>query len=207
MFRFGRVVCIFLVFILLGSSPAEARTRSRPNIMGMFAGVIAGAAMAGAIQNAVKCKKRGDQGLGGTAGNACGGSTAMQKSRPSVELRRNLNIERQAAGLPPDPPGCDAHHIVAEGDARTGIKQYTDAARKIIKNCIDINAAENGIFLPGKEGGEGCEGPHNHRAIHNKKYYLPIMERLDAGEKLGGCQGVREALGKIKEILRNGGMP
>lgn len=136
-----------------------------------------------------------------------------KRSKGSEILRGSLNIDRIAIGLAPfltPGPGsdCEPHHIVPEKDARKGIREHTDPARKLLERCnIYINSSQNGIFLPKGEGIDGCEGPHNHRTIHNGPYYEPVNERLQNGYVKNRCQGVRDALAEIKEILKIGGMP
>lgn len=211
-----RVVCAILSLALVCNAPAaEAGSESSwfGDIFSQVIGILAAVIFVNAIREVLRCKVApvldGIDGLpGGCVASPVAQAPAMQKTnKNAVALRKNLNMERGAAGMPPDPDDCEAHHIVPAEDNRKGVGEYTSAARSALKGCVEINSAENGIFLPNKEGGEGCEGPHNHRAIHRKDYYEPMAKRLGYAKARNGCGGVRSELGVIKNILRGGGMP
>lgn len=79
----------------------------------------------------------------------------------------------------------DAHHIVAGGDSRA------EGARKILaREGIDINDADNGVFL---ETGY-------HRKMHTNNYYRKIETRLRGA----GAGNVRNELNKIRTEIKNG---
>jgi len=78
-----------------------------------------------------------------------------------------------------------AHHIVA------GTAKGAREAQRILKNAgIDINDADNGVYLP----------TTNHRGLHTKDYYRKINSRLS-----GATQGnIRQELRKIGDEIKNG---
>lgn len=122
------------------------------------------------------------------------------------KLKRALIAENIASGGPSEPPeGCDAHHIVPQQDKRKFTLPYADNARKILKNCnIDLDSADNGIFLPNKKDGTSkCNGPY-HRDLHTENYYKNIFESLDKANADNGCKGVIDELRLIKNNLLNG---
>lgn len=126
--------------------------------------------------------------------------------RSYSKLRTALNNHRTSNGMPPIGPDddCDAHHIVPKNDSRPGVAQYTEVARTAIKGCVDIDSHENGIFLPKKSGGKGCEGPDHHRTIHTKEYYKWVSNTLITARNNKGCKGITRALKDIKIDLYKG---
>lgn len=126
--------------------------------------------------------------------------------RSYSKLRTALNNHRTSNGMPPIGPedDCDAHHIVPKNDSRPGVAQHANLARKAISGCVEIDSHENGIFLPRKLGGSGCEGPNHHRTIHTKEYYKTVSDRLYKARDLRGCKGVSKELKKIKLELYKG---
>lgn len=122
------------------------------------------------------------------------------------KLKRALIAESVAAGGSGEPPeGCDAHHIVPQQDKRKFAQPYAENARAILKEChIDIDSADNGIFLPSrKDGTSQCEGTY-HRDLHTEPYYKFIFESLNNAKLDQGCDGVTDALRTIKHNLLNG---
>ena len=132
----------------------------------------------------------------------------LEKSNPVKaanlrKLKASLAQEQVAAGMPPEPPdGCAAHHIVPDQEGRPGLKPFADAARSAIDGCVDINDAENGVYLP-NGANASCPGSY-HRTLHNKKYYHDISIRLSDARANEGCLGVRNELNAIKLDLING---
>lgn len=187
--------------------PAEAGLLKKARNLAIVGGVVVvGAAWVKAAQ-AKKCRKAKETGFG-DAPSHCGmkDDGIIEKSNTGARvLRKNLNIERKMAGMPPDPEDCEAHHIVPENDGREKLKIPADAAREAISDCVDINSAENGIFLPGKRNATGCDGPAYHRTIHTEINYRTIAERLVMARRYGGCDGLRDELRIIKNIMRSGG--
>jgi len=132
----------------------------------------------------------------------------LEKSNPVKaanlrKLKASLAQEQVAADMPPEPPdGCAAHHIVPDQEGRQGLKPFADAARSAIDGCVDINDAENGVYLPNGPNAS-CPGSY-HRTLHNKKYYHDISARLSDARANEGCLGVRNELNEIKSDLING---
>lgn len=89
-----------------------------------------------------------------------------------------------------------AHHIVA------GSAQEAEIARKILKNVgIDINAAENGVFLCMKSN--ICSGSI-HAGGHSKAYYEAVNEALTtAYESAYSMQGKKDAVVAALNDLAN----
>ncbi len=132
----------------------------------------------------------------------------LEKSNPVKaanlrKLKASLAQEQVAAGMPPEPPdGCAAHHIVPDQEGRLGLKALADEARKAIDGCVDINDAENGVYLP-NGANASCPGSY-HRTLHNGKYYEDVSRRLTKARLTDGCQGVSEELQAIKSELIGG---
>lgn len=95
------------------------------------------------------------------------------------------------------PKNSAAHHIV--GDTS---KRALPARTILKKHGIDIDSAENGVFLPNRNNKDGMSGiVHNGR--HPKEYYDAVDKRIINADKEGGKKGVLEELDKIRDILSN----
>ena len=140
---------------------------------------------------------------------ACEG---VQGNHPWIQEAKDLHLERsntaklekslEAAGES-RPKGCAAHHIVPQNENRPWAKDPADKARSILEQCgIDINSAENGVWLPAKPWAE-CEGEW-HPSLHTKAYYKDIADKLKRSFKKNGCEGVRQTLTDIKNALSEG---
>ena len=91
--------------------------------------------------------------------------------------------------------GSAAHHIVAGDDIRA--KQ----ARDILKQYdIDINCAENGIYLKHIDPNSKQPGAY-HRIIHTDQYYKTVNERITEASNLGGRTEVLNELQRLQEDL------
>lgn len=88
-----------------------------------------------------------------------------------------------------------AHHIV-------GDNEYSGESKAILeKYGIDINAPENGIFLPQDETSD------LHGTIHNGKHTMAYNDEVTQRLKVATCkEDVLEILDSIKEDLYNGDM-
>lgn len=99
------------------------------------------------------------------------------------------------------PPGTAAHHIVA-------FKSYKGAAVPaqlvLAKFGIDINSAENGVFLPDKPNVPAVGTPMYHRDLHTKRYYDEVNLRLAAATTK---EEAIELLDEIRTELLNGTFP
>ena len=96
----------------------------------------------------------------------------------------------------------EAHHIVPRGENRMWAREFAESARESLAGCVDLDSAENGVYLPANENGS-CRGRY-HRGLHTKKYYSEIAERLELARTTGGCRGVSDELSNIKTELSVG---
>ena len=116
----------------------------------------------------------------------------LGKKADSVVLGENLEITGVQR-----PPNTAAHHIVAGGDPRA------EPARLILKReGIDINEADNGVFLP-KNTKVTAPPATTHSGIHTNMYYQEINNRI-----LSASPGtVRDVLNDIRIEILNGTFP
>lgn len=83
-----------------------------------------------------------------------------------------------------------------------------DTKSKVVSKCrkilssfgIDINSADNGVFLP-VEDLEGLNKPINHRKIHTNKYYQNLYNELN---KCKTKESVIETLHDIRDKILTG---
>ena len=113
-------------------------------------------------------------------------------SKPSSsKLTRNIE---EATGVEKSNNEA-AHHIVAGSDPRA------QEARDILSNeGIDINDADNGVFLPKNKNVENTGGATIHSTIHTNDYYEKVIETLRNAEP----GTARDVLKDIGEQLKNG---
>ena len=111
-------------------------------------------------------------------------------SRPSSRvLRKNM----KAAGIEePDYPNA-AHHIIAGGDKRA--KELRDMLKEY---GIDINSADNGVFLPTEKN---VSEAAYHRRLHTEDYYKNIEK---AFQNVDSKDEIIDILHEIREQLLNG---
>jgi hypothetical protein len=118
---------------------------------------------------------------------------AVRGTRPSSRrLGRNL----ENAGVT-RPEGTAAHHIVAGGSKKA------DEARAALKRFnVDINSADNGLFLPQARGctAPGCRHPN----LHTNEYYDEVNRRLAQASTQEEAMAV---LWDIREELLAGTFP
>lgn len=130
-------------------------------------------------------------------------SDPILRNAHTAKLRDALNVEQIAAGQPPDPEDCDAHHIVPKREGRLWAAESADAARSVLESCqIDLDSADNGIYLPNKISGSQCKGSY-HKTLHTARYYKDIAQRLGKARKYG-CKNVTNELRAIKHDLLRG---
>lgn len=110
-------------------------------------------------------------------------------------LRRNMELVMGGDASEIDRSNSRAHHIV-------GDNEYSSESEAILdKYGIDINAPENGIFLPQNESSDLHGTIHDGK--HTKAYNDEVTQRLRAAT----CkEDVLEILDSIKEDLYNGDM-
>ncbi|PXY95581.1 hypothetical protein DKK76_04745, partial [Frischella perrara] len=93
------------------------------------------------------------------------------------------------------PANSAAHHIVPE------TTKGAQKARDILKKYgIDVNGAENGVFLPNYKNTNGMPGIL-HNGKHPNSYIDAINDRIERAAETGGRDGVLEELDNIRNIL------
>ena len=108
-------------------------------------------------------------------------------------LRRNL----KHAGVPA-PASAAAHHIVPHGDANSSV------ARGILeKHKIDINSADNGVYLP-RARKNPAPPAHNHADTFTQAYHDRLRDRLMQADSAGGKAGVLAELDSVRKDLLSG---
>lgn len=115
-------------------------------------------------------------------------------------------IDRRASGILADnleaagvvrPADTDAHHIVPYSDPRGA-----DIRRLLERFGIDINAPENGVFLPNKPGSE-APGAY-HPRLNNGDYYRQLHRDFQG---VASNQEALEVLQRIRNRLLNNDYP
>ena len=110
----------------------------------------------------------------------------------SVTLRQNMIDEGMEV---PDYANA-AHHIIAGNDVRAaGLRNMLE------KYGIDINSAENGVFLPTEK--EVSEASY-HRSLHTNAYYENVEK---AFQGVSSKEEAIEVLQDIREQLLEGTFP
>lgn len=109
-----------------------------------------------------------------------------------------LADEMKAAGMGQKPKGYAAHHIVAWDDNRYPVCQ--DLRDLLVNNGIDINSAENGVYLPTRKVTKTPNEAY-HPEIHTKDYYENVNNVLEKFD--GDTQGMKNALKDIGQKLKN----
>ena len=114
----------------------------------------------------------------------------LEANQPNSKKLRD-NMIKDGVEVP-DYPNA-AHHIIA------GSSQKAEEARKILeKYGIDINDAENGVFLPTEEG--SSESAY-HPKLHTNEYYSKVNEMLSQATSK---EDVLDILDDIREQLLDG---
>ncbi|TBL39465.1 hypothetical protein EYZ01_10700 [Hafnia alvei] len=93
------------------------------------------------------------------------------------------------------PANSQAHHIVPE------TAQSAGPARDVLnKHGIDINGADNGVFLPNRHNTDGLPGiEHNGR--HPDDHIDDINRRIGEADKIGGKVHILKELSSMRNIL------
>jgi hypothetical protein len=126
---------------------------------------------------------------------ATGQRLGYEGNNPSRVLRQNMR--RAGVKVPPD---SAAHHIVAESAEAAGPAQ--DVLRR---NNIDLNQADNGVFLP-RDSRFSVKPIPTHSQIHTSEYYDAVNQRLTAAEG-GGRNAVLDELAAIRSEILAGTFP
>jgi len=93
------------------------------------------------------------------------------------------------------PKDSAAHHIV--GDTA---KRASPARAILKKHGIDIDSAENGVWLPNKNNKNGMPGIE-HNGKHPNAYFDKVNQRIVNADRLGGKQGVLDELSAMRNEL------
>jgi uncharacterized protein RhaS with RHS repeats len=128
-------------------------------------------------------------------GLSCTKELKKNMNKANQELERTKGYQNRAWHKE---KGSAAHHIVAGDDMRA------KPARNILrKHNIDLNSAENGIYLKHMDSNSKQPGAY-HRVIHTDKYYADVNSRIKAADIKGGKPAVEAELSKIQnELLFN----
>jgi hypothetical protein len=172
-------------------------------VMGAVAGSVAGSVVEGGIVH-----EASDHpvlaAVGGVVLGAAAEPELAQNARDlyiearTEKLRKNMT----ATGEPRPGDGCAAHHIVMKDDGKFPASKK---ARDILENCgIDLDSAENGVWLPDTTEDSACRGAY-HRTLHTEEYANNVYKRLRYAKEEAGCDGVASALKEIKLALTNEG--
>lgn len=111
----------------------------------------------------------------------------------SAQLTRSM----EKAGMK-KPENTAAHHIIPEKDIEA------QDARDILAQedvDIDINGAENGVYLPTPKN-DGSVSGIIHSGRHPKNYAIKVNKRIEDAYELGGKKEVQEELKRIKSELK-----
>lgn len=126
--------------------------------------------------------------------------TTPPKLTPSKILRNNL----KKSGIKPPKFFNAAHHIIPEGVKTGEIGKVAERARQILEKCgIDINGAENGVFLPGENGIAAAGNATVHQGMHSGNYIKEVTRRLEQVNPTN-YEDCKAVLKIIKQDLLNG---
>lgn len=121
---------------------------------------------------------------------AVGKSSLNSLSKPNSKKLR-INMINSGVNVPNYPNA--AHHIVA------GNSKKAEQAREILqKYGVDVNAADNGVFLPTNKG---ISNSAYHPSLHTDSYYRKVTEQLSQATSK---QDVQDILADIAEQLKMG---
>jgi len=94
------------------------------------------------------------------------------------------------------PSNTAAHHVVGESSVRA------QPARDILnKHNIDINSAENGVFLPNRNNIDTSVPGILHNGRHPNSYIDLVNSRVNVADQMGGKQGVLNELSLLNHEL------
>lgn len=118
-------------------------------------------------------------------------------ARLSTPSSRALGANLEAAGMTRSRSSA-AHHIVAGGSQRAA-----EARAVLARYGIDINAAENGVFLPLNRAAANPTGAAVHSTLHTNAYYSTFNDLLlSAGTRAEAL----DALAYLRQSLLGGGL-
>jgi len=95
--------------------------------------------------------------------------------------------------------GTATHHIVASRH------RYGEQARQVLKKFeIDVNDADNGVFLPANKNSPNPEGAIVHSTMHTKQYFDAVTALLQVARSK---QEALWILSSIRLDLQSGKLP
>ncbi|WP_159025290.1 RHS repeat-associated core domain-containing protein [Streptomyces pluripotens] len=109
-----------------------------------------------------------------------------------------LGENMEAAGTV-RPPETAAHHIVASTSPKAAA-----ARQQLAKFGIDINDADNGVFLPRGSASVNPSGASVHSRIHTNDYYTYVNDMIGGARNAGEA---RDVLGYLRSQLQGGYWP
>lgn len=96
------------------------------------------------------------------------------------------------------PPETAAHHIVA------GSAPGAQPARDVLQRVgVDINSADNGVFLPRSSAAPNPGGAAVHSRLHTRSYYETVNDRLST---VSTRDEAVEVLNSLRQSLLGGGL-
>ncbi|WP_233273580.1 AHH domain-containing protein [Streptomyces broussonetiae] len=109
-----------------------------------------------------------------------------------------LGENMEAAGTV-RPPETAAHHIVASTSPKAAA-----ARQQLAKFGIDINDADNGVFLPRGSASVNPSGASVHSRIHTNDYYTYVNDMIGGARN---ADEARDVLGYLRSQLQGGYWP
>jgi RHS repeat-associated protein len=110
----------------------------------------------------------------------------------------SLEDNMKAAGIP-KPAGTVAHHIVPAGARNTAASKA-----QLRRFGIDINDADNGVFLPQDSESPNPLGMAVHSTLHTARYYRAVNVMMSWARN---SSEARDVLGYIRDQLQAGPWP
>ena len=118
-------------------------------------------------------------------------------SRASEELEKNMNI---VYGIY-KPKDYEAHHIVGWNENR--YRHAADLRKLLYNNNIDINDADNGVYLPSYRNKTSGNGEAFHREVHTQMYYDNLNLLLTQPNIINNEGEMRKVLKTVANELKN----
>ncbi len=111
----------------------------------------------------------------------------------STKLGKNMEADGVVR-----PDKTAAHHIVPGAD-KNGM---TDAQKILKKHGIDIDSADNGVFLPTHKNTDMSVPGIKHSGKHPNDYIDAVNKRISGADEIGGKQGVLNELSSMRNELQ-----
>ena len=125
---------------------------------------------------------------------------ALVHNQCADNLADNLNATNR-----PRPSNVDVpHHIVPRGSYR-GNLDVQRAKDVLTRNGIDLDDADNGVWLPSSR--QGATTGTIHERIHTNRYFQEVADRLERAELTGIAGAVETEMANIASLLDTGLFP